>query len=143
MKRIRLKIKGGSDRAILKEEIQAILREIAIKRDGGCIFRNYPETGKCGGFRKDGQLILQFDHLNSRANAISFSDSRLGVCACKRHHLFYKRQYPSEYEKYAIDNLGQERTELLYRVRADNRPYKVDLKLALIGLRQELALLIT
>lgn len=138
MKRTKLRMRGVSETSVLKEQIQSILREIAIIRDGGCVFGKFPTTGACGGYDKNGRLILQFDHMNSRVHAASFSDSRLGVCACKRHHIFYKPQYPMEYERCAVEAMGKERTELLYKVRADRKPRKVDLKLELVALRQEL-----
>jgi hypothetical protein len=66
-----------------------------LKRDGGCILRHYTDVaGKCGGYRTDGGLILQFDHFHSRANSISYGDLRLGGILCKRHHIFWKKQYP-------------------------------------------------
>lgn len=140
LKRTKLRMRGISETSVLKDEIQATLREIAIIRDGGCVFRKFPQTGACGGYAKNGNLILQFDHLNSRVHASSFSDPRLGICACKRHHIFYKPQYPAEYEKCAVQAIGKERAELLYKVRADRSPHKVDLKLELICLRKELEL---
>lgn len=136
-KKTKLKLRSTSERSVLKEKIQAALRKIGILRDGGCFARHYPEMGKCGGFTKDGVLILQFDHLNSRAHAVSYSDSRLGVTACVRHHIYFKRQYPSEYEKCATDFIGPERAALLGKVRADKSPHKVDLKLELIALEKE------
>jgi len=138
LKRSRLRIVGVSDTADQKREIQALLRLIGIARDGGCIFRNYPESGACGGYRKDGELILQFDHLHSRVHAISFSDSRLGIIACKRHHIFWKKQYSGEYEKIAREVIGKKRCELLDMVREDRGTHKVDLKLAIIALEKEL-----
>jgi hypothetical protein len=38
----RLRIKGISDTAELKDEIQCLVRDIVIIRDGGCLLRNYP-----------------------------------------------------------------------------------------------------
>lgn len=139
LRRGKLRLRGTSDASVLKERVQELLRAIGLIRDGGCVFRKYPETGDCGGYRKDGELIYQFDHLNSRVHAISFSDSRLGVIACLRHHFYYKKQYPAEYERCAIDNIGPKRAALLYAVRADRSPHKVDLKLAEIALKAELA----
>lgn len=138
LKRTKLRVKGTSTTTQLRDEVQSYLRAIAIKRDKTCVMSKYPETGKCGGYRKDGELILQFDHLNSRTHASSFSDPRLGILVCQRHHIYYKRQYPFEYERCAIDEIGKKRAELLYKVRADKKAYKVDLKLALVGLKQEL-----
>src|SRR3990167_2884907 len=130
-----------SPQALLKRQIQALLREIVIKRDLTCVFQNYPESGKCGGYRKDGELILQYDHLHSRIHALSFSDSRLGICVCLRHHFYYKKQYPAEYEKIAIEVIGKDRAELLYKVRADKKPYKINWQLEYAGLPQELNML--
>jgi hypothetical protein len=145
LRRTKLRLVGHSTTSELKTEIQAVLRQIGIIRDGGCFLRNFtseitPQYQKCGGFTKAGDLILQFEHLHSRSNAISFSDSRLGVCICLRHHLYYKKQYPAEYEQFARRFIGEQRSALLDRVRADHRPYKVDLKLELLALRQELLL---
>lgn len=120
----------------LKTQIQAKLRAIRLILDGGCILRNYPETGACGGYRADGELICQFDHLNSRTHSISFADERLGVILCKRHHIFWKKQYPAQFEKIVRKIIGRERCKLLDRVRADYRPYKVDFKLETIRLDQ-------
>src|SRR5205823_1491479 len=53
--------------------------EQEIQRDRGCIFRHYPEAGACGGYRKDGALILRADHLNTRARNISYGDVRLAA----------------------------------------------------------------
>ena len=105
----KLAFKHSSPSNDIKDEIQGLLRSIAIIRDGGCVLRDYPQTGKCGGYTKDGNLILQYDHLNSRTHSISFADERLGVLVCKRHHIFYKPQYPFEYERCVIDAIGKER----------------------------------
>ena len=138
LKRTRIRVVGHSDTADQKREIQALLRQITILRDKGCVMRHHPETGKCGGYTKNGELILQFDHLNSRVHAISFSDPRLGICVCQRHHIHFKPQYPFEYERTAIAEIGPERARLLSRVREDRTPHKADLKLEAIVLRQEL-----
>jgi hypothetical protein len=78
--------KGKSDTALAKEHIQAELRRIVIARDGGCIFRPSFDVPSCGGYAKDGHLILQADHLLTRANSATFADPRLVVCVCKAHH---------------------------------------------------------
>lgn len=97
-----LNVVGHSDTAQLKENIQAELRRIVIARDGGCIFRprrvrvfgagtpaqevRFSTVPECGGYAKDGHLILQADHLLTRANSATFADPRLVVCVCKAHH---------------------------------------------------------
>ena len=125
MKRAYLKKKSDSPTALAKDRIQALCRAISIKRDGGCVLRDYSETGKCGGCRNDGELVLQFDHLNTRSRNVSYGDPRCGVCVCKRHHLFYKRQFPFEYEKAVMDSIGKKRRDLVYRVRADKKDYNM------------------
>jgi len=123
----------------MKQDIQDILRKIVIIRDGGCILRHYPEAGSCGGYRKDGQLILQAEHLHTRSNAASFSDTRLVVCLCQRHHGYYKPQHADEYFKIVRKHIGKERSDLLTKVQEDYSPHKVDLKLEYLALLQEYA----
>lgn len=139
MKRTKLNIVGHSTQAQLKKEIQATLRTLVILRDGGCILRHYPETGKCGSrSTKSGEMILQAEHLNTRARAISFSDSRLVVCLCERHHIFWKPQYSDHYNEIVKKHIGPERTKLWDRVKNDYKTYKIDLALELIGLKKEI-----
>lgn len=81
-----LKAKSNNFTAQYKDRIQALLREIVIGHDGGCILRHYPEAGACGGYRKEGELILQAEHLNTRERNISYGDMRNIVCLCRHHH---------------------------------------------------------
>lgn len=90
-----LKAKSQSETALIKDSIQAILRAIVIQRDGGCILRNVTphqfaenpvNVPPCNGHTKAGELILQADHLITRANGATFADHRLVVCVCKGHH---------------------------------------------------------
>ena len=85
LKRTALKLSSNSDVAQLKKEIQRLLREIVIIRDGGCIARN-TASHTCNGYRNDGELILQADHLITRSNSATYGDSRLVVCVCKGLH---------------------------------------------------------
>ena len=137
-KRGKLRVAGVSETHDLREEAQALLREIAIKRDKRCVMSRFYQTGQCGGFTKGGKLILQYDHLNSRVHAVSFTDSRLGILVCLRHHLYFKRQYPVIYEECAMQAIGKERAELLKRMREDRTAHKVDLKLEILALKKEL-----
>ena len=139
---------GKSPTTLIKAEIQRLLREIVMKRDGGCFLRHYRDKIEhqylnCGPTKLNGELVLQAEHLHSRTNAISFSDSRLVVCCCQRHHFYYKKQYPAQYEQFARDFIGKQRAELLDRVRTYHRPVKVDLKLEKLALEQELEKLST
>ena len=126
MKRSLLRKISKSPIAEIKKEIQSLLRELAIIRDKECVMGNYPETGECGGRKKNGELVLQFDHLISRQRSIGW-DVRLGITVCLRHHFYYKKQYPFEYERCVIDNIGPERAKLLYRIREDTKPYHMNL----------------
>lgn len=87
-RRTPLRAKGKSETAQIKQSIQALLRAIVIARDGGCVLRNYIDEAvpACNGFTNDGRLILQADHLITRANGATFADHRLVVCVCKGHH---------------------------------------------------------
>lgn len=138
LRRTKLRVVGHSTTSELKRDIQAILRQIVIKRDGGCILRNYPESGACGGYRNDGELILQAEHLHTRSNGASYADSRLAVCLCSRHHIFWKPQYSDTYYEIVRKHIGPERTKLLDAVKNDHRPHKMDWKLEKMGLEQEL-----
>ena len=132
-----------SDTNTIKAKIQATLREIVIIRDKGCILRKSPIAGKCGGFRKDGELILQAEHLNSRIHSISFADPRLVVCLCQRHHIFWKPQEPALYNDLVRKIIGEQRCNLWDRVKEDRGAYKMDWKMELLALKQELKKLST
>jgi hypothetical protein len=107
-----------------KNRIQALLREIAIKRDGGCILRHYPEAGQCGGYApKSGHLILQAEHLNTRERNISFGDMRNIVCLCQRHHGYFKQQNGALYWELIRRHIEEERWAWLQRVIADRTIY--------------------
>lgn len=120
----------------LKKQIQAKLRQFVIERDGGCFLRHYPEAGACGGRKNDGDLILQAEHLETRANSASFADERLVVCICLLHHIHWKPQHSKRYNDLAEDFIGKERSELWKRVREDYKPHKMDWKLELCRLNQ-------
>ena len=138
-RKTKIRVVGVSDTAELKREIQAILREIVIKRDKGCIMRFYPHTGACGAYTKAGNLILQAEHLNTRARMASFADTRLIICLCQRHHIYWKPQHADEYFKIVKEHIGKERAELLEKVQQDYKAHKIDLKLELLGLKKELS----
>ena len=142
MRKTKLRLVGQSTSAELKREIQATLRQIVIARDGGCFLRNYtneitPQYRNCGGYRNDGELILQAEHLHTRSNARSFSDNRLVVCVCQRHHIYYKPQHSDEYNGIAKKYIGKKNAKLWEDVKNDYSPHKVDLKLELLALKQE------
>lgn len=144
LRRTKLRLVGHSSTTELKNEIQALLRQIAIRRDGGCILRNYkseitPRYQDCGGYRKDGELILQAEHLHTRSNLSTFADTRLIVCLCKRHHGYYKPQHSDEYYEIVKKHIGKERADLLKRVKEDRGVHRgIDLKMELLNLKKEL-----
>lgn len=122
-----------------KSRIQPLLRDFVILRDGGCLLRKVTaEAGNCGGYRKDGGLILQAEHLNSRRHAISFADTRLVICLCERHHIFFKKQEPDLYYKLVKRLIGPTRTALLDQVENDHRAHKADWIMEEMALKQEL-----
>lgn len=137
LKRGRLRMRGVNDTSVLREKVQSALRDVVIKRDGGCVLRDYRETGVCGGWRGDGKLILQAEHLNSRTHAISFADSRLAVCLCQRHHIYWKPQNSARYWEIIEEIIGPKRWELFQKVKADRTSHKIDLNIELIALKQE------
>lgn len=129
LKRTRLRLEGKSDAATLKRDIQAILRQIVIKRDGGCLLRGH---GKC-------TEILQGEHLITRANNATFADTRNIVCLCTYHHLFFKKQHPLLYWELIEQKIGAHRWAWVKLALHDRfKPAKVDLKLAKIALTYEL-----
>jgi hypothetical protein len=148
-KRTPLRQKGQSEAARIKDSIQALLRAIVIIRDGGCILRHVQGYGipYCNGYTKDGQLILQFDHLVTRSNSESYADGRLGVCICQGHHGWKSvgnNQRKQEYDALVRSLLPKDRVELWDRCEAERprsytRKGAYDWKLEEAALRVELA----
>jgi hypothetical protein len=107
-----------------KKRIQALLREIAIIRDGGCVLRFYSEAGACGGYASSsGHLILQAEHLVSRARSVSFGDMRNIVCLCAHHHGHWKTRNSRRYWELIESIIGPERWAWIKRVEADQKAY--------------------
>jgi hypothetical protein len=147
-RRAPLKARGESETTLVKERIQALLREIVIIRDGGCILRNTIGVPSCNGYRKDGQLVLQADHLITRANSATYADHRLVVCVCKGHHGWKSvgnNRNKAEYDAIVRTLLPPDRIELWDKCEADSwRPTRrgaYDWKLEEAALKQELTLL--
>jgi hypothetical protein len=92
MKRSPLRKKSNSPVAECKDRIQALLRAIAIIRDGGCVLRSpaiQREYGikDCSGWRKDDDVVLQYDHLNSRAFNVRIAAPSWPRNTERKHHL--------------------------------------------------------
>ncbi len=128
MKRGKLRVQGQSDSAHLKRDIQALLRAIAIKRDGGCLLRG---KGNC-------TEVLQAEHLITRANPRTFADMRNIVCLCTYHHLFFKKQYSQLYWELIEQRIGPTRWAWYKLARDDLSYFKADWKLAKLALTEEL-----
>jgi hypothetical protein len=148
-----LRIEGKSDTAIVKREIQGVLRQIVIARDGGCILRNVRQCGGEAGYTfleggvigKVKGLVLQADHLITRANSATYADSRLVVCLCRRCHAWKSlggNRNKAQYDALVKTLLPPERVKLWEACEGDSwRPHRTssyDWKLALAALKQEL-----
>lgn len=129
MKKTFLKKIGTSESSKSKRRIQALLREIAIKRDGGCILRIV--LGGCN-------AVLQAEHLLTRSNTATFGDTRNIVCLCSYHHIFWKPKNSKQYWELIEQHIGPTRWAWLKLAEEDKSPHKVDLKLVEIALQREL-----
>ena len=130
-----------SDSSVSKENIQALVRACVILRDGGCILRHYPEAGSCGGYRNDGELILQAEHLITRANSATYGDLRNIVCLCRNHHGYWKPQYSKKYWDIIKKHLGARGWAWYERAEADSashKTHKMDWKLVEIDVKMQL-----
>lgn len=143
MKRSKINVVGHSDTSTKKADIQALLRLIVTHRDGGCMLR---DLRNCGGEAEvvDGKVIsnvvIQAEHLVTRSNAATFSDTRLVVCICRDCH-GWKHWNKDEYDDLVKTVLAPELVELWERCEADRRAhktYKVDLSLEIVALKKEL-----
>lgn len=123
-----LKKKGTSPTTVIKDQLQDVLRDIVIKRDGGCILRDYSEAGACGGFSNAGKLILQAEHLNSRTHSISFAELDNIVCLCKYHHIFYKKYNSAPYWILVRKQIGTKRWKIVEGWILDKTPHKVTIQ---------------
>jgi len=132
---------GKSETSKIKRRIQSLLRDIVIARDGGCILRDDYRAGACGGYSNDGELILQAEHLNTRVANVSFADTRLAICICKRHHIYFKPQNPLLYYELIRQKIGEKRWALLQATTADRKSYPMgasEWAKCELALRQEL-----
>ena len=131
-------MRGTSETSVLKEQIQELLREIVIARDGGCILR---KIRHCGG--EIGQAVLQGDHLITRGNSATYADSRLVVCLCMPCHGGFKKWNEAQYNNMVRGIISKERVELWDKCLKDSwRPISkrsADWKLEIINLKNELS----
>jgi hypothetical protein len=147
-RRTPLRARGTSETSVVKERIQNLVRQIVVARDGGCILRGSFEVPPCGGYANDGHLVLQADHLVTRANSATYADTRLIVCVCKAHHGWKSvggNRRKELYDAAVRAILPTDRAELWDRAETDSwRPTRVsatDWKIEEAALKQELAAL--
>lgn len=129
LKRTKLRLVGKSTASEDKREIQALLRQLAIKRDGGCVFAGFE---KCSG-------PLQAEHLITRSNSATFGDMRNIICLCQYHHIFWKPTHSRLYWERVEKIIGAKRWAWVKRAEEDKRPYKMDWKLIKLALKSDLA----
>ncbi len=134
MKRSKLRVAGTSTTAQLKREIQRLVREIVIVRDGGCILRNIRHC--------DPDAVLQADHLITRSNSATYADTRLIVCLCKPCHGGWKKWHKEDYDALVRTIISKQRVKLwddsLALQYIPKRVGAHDWKLAIVALKQEL-----
>jgi hypothetical protein len=112
-----------------KVRIQALLREIGIARQKGiCFFAGKEVNGRiheCSGWRNDGELVLQYDHLNPREKNVSFADSRLGLVICKGIHGWksFSDANKKIYDDAARKYISPAQRKLWRRVENDHKNY--------------------
>jgi len=144
-RRTPLRVVGHSDTADVKKRIQALLRAIVIVRDGGCILRN---VRHCNGLPDIPGVVLQADHLITRANSATFADTRLVVCVCRSCHGWKSlgsNRNKAQYDALVRTLLPADRVALWDRCEQDSwrphRTYMSDWRLAEVVLARELYLL--
>lgn len=133
MRKTSLNKKGKSPTTKAKNRIQAALRRKAIARDGGCVMRHYQsqlphQYLDCGPYRTDGEIVLQAEHLVTRADSRSYADMDNIVCLCMRHHFYFKKQHGAIYWHIIRQHIGEERWEKVQAWEADRSPHRVYLK---------------
>ena len=141
MKKTRLRKQSKSPVAKLKREIQAVLREIVMLRDKKCILHGIKCQRKVG----DEGVVWQAEHLIERSNSATFADTRLVVLVCKNCHGWkhFKDSNKEQYDQWVRTKLSKERVKHWDKCKQDSwRASKVDWKLELVALKQELSKLV-
>lgn len=125
----------------LKAEIQALLRQICIKRDKKCILfgiRCAHEYGMEG-------VVFQAEHLIERSNSATYADHRLVVLVCKNCHGWkhFRKSNEQQYDLWVKSRLSPERVKLWERCEAQSwqakRTGAYDWKLEILALKKELS----
>lgn len=142
VRRGRVRLVGHSTISEQKAEIQALLRKIVMLRDRGCILRM---ERNCGGELDTPGVVLQADHLITRANSATYADPRLVVCLCRRCHGWKSlgsNLRKAEYDALVKTILPEARVKLWEQCEKDswrpNPKRSYDWALEIVALRQEL-----
>lgn len=128
LKKTKLRKKGKSEVSTTKDKIQDVLRDIVILRDGGCIARDQEWHENCGGYTKDGKLVLQADHLIEKSNSETYAMIPLVICVCKGLHGWkhFKKSNHDLYNQRMKELLPESTIKLWEKMEADSwRPKKV------------------
>jgi 5-methylcytosine-specific restriction endonuclease McrA len=134
MKRTPIRKLGIHPVSKTKRDIQALLRELAIKRDKVCVIGQ--ATGrKCSN-------ILQADHIFSRANNATFADMDNIILVCSACHLFWKPSHPIEYGEIVKKKLGKKYEKLRAMSQTTLHMTKFDWELTRMSLEKQLNKLI-
>ena len=86
-------------------------------------------------------IVLQYDHLNSRGFNVSFADIRLGVILCQGHHAWKTFRAKKQYDIIVRQIIGPVRAALWDQVEQDSKPYPMsawDWAKVEIALKQDL-----
>lgn len=138
-RRKKLRIKGISSTSQIKDEIQAVIRQIVIKRDKKCILYGIRCNHEYG--VNDEGVVWQAEHLVERSNSATYADLKLVVLVCKNCHGWkhFKKSNHDQYDEWVKQVIGKDRVAHWERcVKQSWRPTKVDWKLTLVALKQEL-----
>lgn len=132
--------KGKSETTKIKDRIQALLREIVILRDGGCVVGR---IRKCGNETFNPNAVYQAEHLIERSNSATYADSRLVVCVCRNCHGWkhFKKSNHDQYDAMVKSVIEQERVKLWERCEQESwKPHRTsatDWRLHVANLEQE------
>lgn len=134
---------GKSPVSVQKRKIQALLRQIVMIRDKGCVLAQI----RCNRRIEDAGVVWQADHLLSRSNAATFGDSRLVVLVCQPCHAWKSlgsNLRKAEYDRLVRTLLPKERVSLWDMAEIDagrHKGVKMDWTLVEISLQKELDML--
>ena len=138
LSRTPLRRKSKSPVSQTKDRIQALVREIVMIRDGGCVLK---EVRHCGGELDTEGVVIQADHLITRGNSATYADTRLIVCLCKSCH-GWKHWHKEEFDALVKTILSKERVELWEKCEKDSwnpkRTTAYDWSLEEVALTKEL-----